>query len=217
MQFPRKYMKQAYEMVREKGGVCIADEVQTGFGRTGEHYWGFQMNDVIPDIVTMAKGIGNGFPLAAVVTTTEIASTLGKALYFNTYGGNPLSCAVGCAVLDVLDEDDCMKTSHEQGTSFINELRKLQGEFEVIGDVRGKGLMIGMELVSDRETRKALPASDVLEIWEDCKDMGLLIGKGGHYGNVFRIKPPMCITSDDVRFGIAVLRRAFQNYNDKRK
>lgn len=101
MQFPRNYLKRVYEAIQGAGGLCIADEVQTGFGRTGQHFWGFQGNDIKPDIVTMAKGIGNGFPLGAVVTTTQIAEVLDKAMYYNTYGGNPLACAAGSAVLDV--------------------------------------------------------------------------------------------------------------------
>ncbi|XP_052062506.1 alanine--glyoxylate aminotransferase 2, mitochondrial-like isoform X2 [Mytilus californianus] len=212
VQFPKNFLKPAFEHVRSHGGVCISDEVQTGFGRLGTHFWGFETHDVVPDIVTMAKGIGNGFPLAAVVTTPEIAKHMGTALHFNTYGGNPMASAVGSAVLDAIEEDGTQQNSLEVGTYFINKLRELQNEFDVIGDVRGKGLMIGLELVSDREKRTPLPADSVGKIWEDMKDMGLLVGKGGLYGTTLRIKPPMCITKEDTDFAIDVMKKAFQNF-----
>lgn len=213
VQFPKNFLARAFDLVHEKGGVCISDEVQTGFGRTGEHYWGFEGHGVQPDIVTLAKGIGNGFPLAAVVTTPEIANTmaLSKALHFNTYGGNPLSCAVGSAVLDVIDEDGCQALSHDVGTYMLQSLATLQGQSEVIGDVRGKGLMIGIELVQDKASRTPLPVEKVNAIWETCKDMGVLLGKGGLHSNVLRIKPPMCITKTDVDFSVAVLSKALQS------
>lgn len=208
VQFPKGYLKRAADLVRANGGVFVADEVQTGFGRTGEHFWGFQAHDYTPDIVTMAKGIGNGFPLAAVVTTPEIAASLGMALHFNTYGGNPMASAVGIAVLDVIEEEQLQRNSLDVGTYFLNCLAELQQRYEIIGDVRGKGLMIGVELVGDRETRAPLAAPHVLEIWETCKDMGVLFGRGGLHGNVLRIKPPMCITRADVKFAVDVLGRA---------
>ena len=212
VQFPKNFLKPAYELVKSYGGVCIADEVQTGFGRTGTHFWGFQGYDTDPDIVSMAKGIGNGFPLAAVVTTPEIAKTMSSALHFNTYGGNPMSSAVGSAVLDAIEEDGTQKISLEVGTYFIKKLRELQSEFDIIGDVRGKGLMIGVELVADRETKTPLPADSVNQIWEDMKDMGVLVGKGGLYGTSLRVKPPMCITKEDTDFAISVMKKAFQNF-----
>merc|ERR1712055_342396 len=140
VQYPRGYLKRAFERVREQGGVCISDEVQTGFCRTGEHFWGFQGHDVVPDIVTMAKGIGNGFPMAAVVTTPEIAATMGQALHFNTFGGNPMASAVGLAVLDALEEDKCQETSKVVGTYLLQKLVRLVDSSSIVGDVRGKGL-----------------------------------------------------------------------------
>ncbi|XP_017843466.1 alanine--glyoxylate aminotransferase 2, mitochondrial isoform X2 [Drosophila busckii] len=211
VQYPKGYLKRAAALVRANGGLFVADEVQTGFGRTGEHFWGFQAHDYTPDIVTMAKGIGNGFPLAAVVTTKEIAASLGMALHFNTYGGNPMASAVGIAVLDVIEEEQLQRNSLEVGTYFLNCLAELQQRYELIGDVRGKGLMIGVELVSDRETRAPLAAPHVLEIWEACKDMGVLYGRGGLHGNVLRIKPPMCVNRADVKFAVDVLGRAIEN------
>lgn len=208
VQFPRDFIKRTVDMVRANGGLYVADEVQTGFGRTGSNYWGFQNHGVIPDIVTMAKGIGNGFPMGAIVTTPEIANTMAQALYFNTFGGNPMACTVGSAVLDVIDEEKLQENCEVVGTYFLHELAKMRDEFSIIGDVRGKGLMIGMEFVEDKKTRKPLPVEKVNKIWETCKDMGLLLGKGGLYGNVFRIKPPMCINKQDVDFAVSVMKES---------
>ncbi|XP_015906962.1 alanine--glyoxylate aminotransferase 2, mitochondrial [Parasteatoda tepidariorum] len=204
VQFPRDYVKKAQKIVHEHGGLLILDEVQTGFGRTGK-YWGFENHGVIPDIISVAKGIGNGFPLAAVITSREISDHMKKANNFNTFGGNPLACAVGSAVLDAIDEDKLMENSHHVGTELLLSLAKLREKYEIVGDVRGKGLMIGIEMVKDKESRQPL-SSDIMEsILEETKDMGLLIGRGGHYKNVFRIKPPMCITSTDAKFCVEVL------------
>ncbi|KAK2722480.1 alanine--glyoxylate aminotransferase 2, mitochondrial-like [Artemia franciscana] len=216
VQFPKGYLKKAFELIRNYGGICISDEVQTGFGRTGEHYWGFQMHGVTPDIVTMAKGIGNGYPMAAVITTPKIAAVLSQAIHFNTFGGNPVASAIGSAVLDAIDEDNCQANSHNVGTYFLKKLEGLRNEFpNLIGDVRGKGLMIGMELVSDRNSRTPLGAQEFVNIWETCKDMGVLLGKGGFFGNVFRIKPPMCITKEDVDFATDVIRTAIKQNKDR--
>lgn len=210
VQFPRGYLKKAFARVRELGGVCISDEVQTGFGRTGDHFWGFEGHGVVPDIVTMAKGIGNGFPLAAVVTTPEIAATMAtdKALYFNTYAGNPMASAVGIAVLDAIEEDKCQQTSLQVGTYLMHKLADVRDKHQIVGDVRGKGLMIGIEMVLDKEKRTPLPADTMVDIWENMKEEGVLIGKGGFFGNVFRIKPPMCITKEDVDFAVEVFEDA---------
>ncbi|XP_052393921.1 alanine--glyoxylate aminotransferase 2, mitochondrial-like [Carassius gibelio] len=216
VQFPKNYLKDAYQLVREKGGICIADEVQTGFGRTGSHFWGFQGHNVLPDIVTMAKGIANGFPMGAVVTTAEIARSFAKGLHFNTFGGNPLACAVASSVLDTIIEDKMQENSAEVGTYLLTELAKLRDKYEIIGDVRGKGLQIGVEMVKDKASRDPLPSEAMAEIFEDTKDMGVLIGKGGLYGQTFRIKPPMCITKDDADFFLAVFNQAVQNYMERR-
>ncbi|XP_032941453.1 alanine--glyoxylate aminotransferase 2, mitochondrial isoform X5 [Catharus ustulatus] len=212
VQYPRNFLKEAYQLIRERGGLCISDEVQTGFGRTGSHFWGFQTHGVVPDIVTLAKGIGNGFPMAAVVTTKEIASSLAQNLHFNTFGGNPLACVVGAAVLDAIEEDGLQKNSEDVGTYMLLELAKLRDPFEIVGDVRGKGLMIGVEMVTDKDSRRPLPAEEINQIWEDCKDMGVLIGRGGLYSQTFRIKPPMCITKRDVDFAVEVLHTALQRH-----
>jgi len=202
--FPKGYLQQAYKIVRDAGGVCVADEVQAGFGRTGTHFWGFETQGVIPDIVVMAKGIGNGAPLAAVVTTPEIAKVMTQKIHFNTYGGNPVSCAIGKAVLEVIDRDQLQQNSHQVGGHFLEGLRALQKKYDVIGDVRGLGLMIGVELVKDRKT-KAPAREECAQVFERAKELGLIIGKGGLYGNVLRIKPPMCWTRADVDFALEVL------------
>ncbi len=202
--YPDNFLKNAYKVIREAGGVCIADEVQTGFGRTGTHYWGFQNHGVIPDIVTMAKGIGNGAPLAAVVTTPKIANALANRIHFNTFGGNPVSCAAGMAVLEVIDREKLQKNSLERGKQLMDGYRKLMAKHDLIGDVRGRGLMTGIELVKDRKTKEPATA-ECLQVFERLRDLGLLTGKGGLRGNTLRLKPPMCITRADVDFAIEVL------------
>jgi alanine-glyoxylate transaminase/(R)-3-amino-2-methylpropionate-pyruvate transaminase len=198
------YLREVYAIVREAGGLCIADEVQSGFGRTGTHYWGFQNWGVVPDIVTMAKGIGNGLPLAAVTTRREIAETLAQRVHFNTYGGNPVSMAAGLAVLEVIDEERLQENARVTGGRLKAGLQELATRHPLIGDVRGMGLMLGVELVRDRATKE--PArEETLAVMEHARELGLLIGKGGLYGNVLRIKPPMCITAEDVDFAIDVL------------
>jgi len=210
VQYPKGYLKQAFARTRELGGVCVSDEVQTGFGRTGDHFWGFEGHGVIPDIVTMAKGMGNGFPIGAVVTTPEIAATMEQALHFNTFGGNPMAAAVGMAVLDTMEKDETMQNSAVVGTYLLEKLVQLVDRHRIVGDVRGKGLMIGVEMVEDKESKKPLNASTMMKIWDLTKEAGVLIGKGGHYGHVFRLKPPMCITKEDADLTVAVLEEAVQ-------
>jgi alanine-glyoxylate transaminase/(R)-3-amino-2-methylpropionate-pyruvate transaminase len=201
------YLREAYAIAREHGGLCISDEVQTGFGRTGTHFWGFQNFGVVPDIVTMAKGIGNGAPLAAVTTRREIAEKLTARTHFNTFGGNPVSMAAGIAVLDAIEADGLQKNALETGGYFKRGLQQLMQRHPLVGDVRGMGLMLGVELVRDRAT-KAPAKEAALEVLEQCRNLGVLLGKGGLDGNVLRIKPPMCITRADVDFALAVLDEA---------
>ena len=212
--YPNGYLKHAYEHVRAAGGLCIADEVQTGFGRTGSHFWGFESQDVLPDIVVMAKGIGNGAPLGAVVTTPAIAATLKDRIHFNTYGGNPVSMAQAHAVLQVIEEEGLQENSLYTGGHILTRLRQLQASRVMIGDVRGRGLMIGVELVTDRET--LTPAkSETARVVSLCREMGLLLGRGGLEGNVLRIKPPMCITIEDADFIVDCIDAAISQVQQK--
>jgi len=201
------YLGEAYAVIREHGGLCVADEVQTGFGRTGEHFWGFERFGVLPDIVTMAKGIGNGAPLAAVVTRREIAEAMTHRIHFNTFGGNPVSMAAGLAVMEVIEDEGLQENARVVGGRLLEGLRLLGSRHALVGDVRGMGLMLGVELVTDRAART--PASaQAIEVLEAAREMGVLLGKGGLAGNVLRIKPPMCLTADDVDFALDVLDRA---------
>ena len=206
--FPDGYLTEAYKHVRAAGGLCIADEVQAGFGRTGKAFWGFQNQGVQPDIVVMAKSIGNGAPLAAVVTTHKIAETFSQRIHFNTYGGNPISVAQGRATLKIMRRDNLQQRCATLGERLLNGLRKLQEKHEAIGDVRGMGLMIGVEAVKNRKTKEP-DRETIAEVLEQCRERSLLIGKGGLFGNVLRIKPPMCITEADVDFMLAVLDESF--------
>ena len=208
--FPDGYLKSVYEHVRAAGGLCIADEVQTGFGRTGTHYWGFETQRVVPDIVTMAKGIGNGCPLGAVVTTPKIAATLAQRTHFNTFGGNPVACAQGRAVLEIIEREKLQENSLTIGSRLLAGLNQLKEKHKLIGDVRGKGLMLGVELVKDRQSKE--PAKEAsAQILERCKEMGLLLGKGGLWGQTIRFSPPMCVNEQDADFLLEVLDLAFSD------
>ncbi|XP_034689053.1 alanine--glyoxylate aminotransferase 2 homolog 2, mitochondrial-like [Vitis riparia] len=198
------YLPAVYGTIKKAGGLCIADEVQSGFARTGSHFWGFEAHGVVPDIVTMAKGIGNGVPIGAVVTTPEIAKVLTYRTYFNTFGGNPVSTASGLAVLRVIEKEKLQENAHVVGSYLKDRLTSLKEKHEIIGDVRGRGLMLGVELVTDRQLKT--PANvETLHVMDKMKEMGVLIGKGGFYGNVFRITPPLCFTKEDADFLVDVM------------
>lgn len=189
--FPENYLKNAFAHVRKAGGLCIADEVQVGFGRLGSHFWGFETQGVIPDIVTLGKPIGNGHPLAAVVTTPEIADAFCPGMeYFNTFGGNPVSCGVGMAVLDVLEEEKLQQNALRVGALLKEGLESLKVKHELLGDIRGMGLFLGVELVEDRQTLRPA-AQQAREIIEKMKDKGVLLSIDGPLRNVLKIKPPL--------------------------
>jgi 4-aminobutyrate aminotransferase-like enzyme len=195
--FPPGYLTAVYRHVRAAGGVCVADEVQTGYGRIGTHFYAFEEQGVVPDIVVLGKPIGNGFPLGAVVTTPEIAASFDNGMeFFSTFGGSTVSCAVGLAVLDVVRDEQLQMHAREVGDHLLARLRSLPDRSALVGDVRGSGLFIGVELVRDRETLEpaAAEASDVVN---RLREEGILIGTDGPYHNVLKIRPPMPFTIDD--------------------
>lgn len=201
---PKEYFQIVYDIVRQHGGLCVADEVQGGFGRTGENFWAFEHFGVTPDIVTMAKGIGNGAPLAAMVTRPEISKTLANRVHFNTYGGNPISMTQGLATLEVIESEGIQENAAKIGGFLLEQLNGLKEKHSLIGDVRGLGLMLGVELVEDRKTKVPAKAA-AAQVMELTRERGLIIGKGGLYGNTLRIKPPMCLNMDDANFLIECL------------
>jgi len=188
---PPNYFKQVYQQIRAAGGLCVADEVQSGLCRLGENMWGFEDSAVIPDIVTMGKPIGDGHPLAAVVTTRAIAREFSRKFhYFNTFGGNPVSAAVGLAVLDVIKTEGILQSVHEVGTYLRRGLNSLASRHELIGDVRGKGLFYGLEIVRDRDTLEP-GKEEALRIRELLRENGVLLSVTGPMDNVVKIRPPM--------------------------
>lgn len=196
--YPDGYLAAAYRHARRAGAACIADEVQTGFGRVGEAFWAFELQDVVPDIVTMGKPIGNGHPLGAVVTTRAIAASFDSGMeYFNTFGGNPVSCAAGLAVLDVIREDGLREHALRIGRRFKSSLHELAADHDVIGDVRGTGLFLGIELVRDRHAKA--PAGMAADyVVNRMREEGILTSRDGPHGNVIKIKPPLVIGGTDV-------------------
>lgn len=210
---PPEYLKHAYQYVRDAGGVCIADEVQVGMGRVGTHWWAFETQDVVPDIITIGKPLGNGHPLAAVVTTKEIADAFVTGMeYFNTFGGNPVSCAIGCAVLDVVKNEDLQRHAIEVGAHLVDGLTKLQSRFPIIGDVRGLGMFIGAEFVKDSET--LAPAIEQIDyVIERLKDEGILLTTEGPLHNVLKIKPPLAFSIQDAEFFLKTLEMILSEPN----
>jgi len=202
---PNHYLKEVYRHIRNAGGVCIADEIQVGFGRVGTHFWGFETQGVVPDIVTMGKPIGNGHPMAAVVTTPEIAASFNNGMeYFNTFGGNPVSCAIGLAVLDVIAEEGLQESARRVGTHLMDGLRALMEKHSLIGDVRGLGLFAGIELVLDREMLTPAP-EQASYIANRMRERGILLSIDGPFHNVLKIKPPLVFTEENADFLVETL------------
>ncbi len=199
---PQGYLERAAERIRAAGGLFIADEVQPGFGRTGRSFWGFEQHDVVPDIVTMGKPMGNGHPLAATVARRELVETFaGSSGYFNTFGGNPVSAAAGLAVLDVLADEDLVANANRVGDYLIERLNELAEEHALIGDVRGSGLFIAVDLVEDRESRR--PATNEAKaLINALRHAGVLTSTIGKHGNILKLRPPMVISADDALFFI---------------
>lgn len=170
----------------------------------GKKYWAFEMYNVNPDIIVTAKGLGNGFPIAAVAAKREIAESMAKKSFFNTYGGNPTMTRVAREVLSVIDEEKIQENALKVGGAFKQELQRLQQKYPIVGDVRGFGLMMGMEIVKDKKTKE--PGTELaIETFEKIRDEGVIMGKGGMYGNVLRVMPPMCVNMDDVKFTADVM------------
>ena len=213
---PNGYLAEAYKYVREAGGVCIADEVQVGFGRVGKTFWGFQLHDVLPDIVTLGKPMGNGHPLAGVVCTRAIAQAFANGMeFFNTFGGNPVSCAIGRSVLNVIKKNKLQENALEIGNYLKRRLRELQTSFPlIIGDVRGEGLFLGVELVNEN---KVALSNETNYLSNRMKDFKILMSVDGPEHNVLKIKPPMCFTKENADYMLDVMGRVLEEIQLKIK
>jgi 4-aminobutyrate aminotransferase-like enzyme len=208
IELPDGYLEKAYAFVRSAGGLCIADEVQVGCGRVGSAFWGFQLHRVIPDIVTIGKPIGNGHPLAAVVCTQQVADAFANGMeYFNTFGGNPVSCAIGMEVLRVIKEEGLQENAQKVGNYLKAELQKMQDAFPVIGDVRGQGLFLGIELADNFKNPLTEKAAYLIN---RMKDMGILMSTDGKDDNVLKIKPPMVFSRENANELLSALRIVFK-------
>lgn len=214
VEMPKDYLKKVYEHVHKAGGVCIADEVQIGFGRMGSHFWGFQKEGVLPDIVTLGKPMGNGHPISAVITTKEIADAYRKKYtYFNTFAGNPVSCQIANAVLDVIEEEKLQENAAVVGGFLKQELEKLIDEFESVGAVYGHAMYLGVDLVTDKKSRKP-DSQKALWVSEAMKQRGIIIYPTGDYYNILKIKPPMCFTKENAVFLVETLRNILSKMED---
>ncbi len=204
---PPEYFQIVFKAVKKYGGLFISDEVQTGFGRTGKHWFGIEHWEVVPDIITCAKGLGNGTPVAATITTAELAGSYSGPM-ISTFGGNPVASVAARATIHVIEEENLRDNAHTVGTYFRAKLEALREKHALIGDVRGKGLMQGLELVRDRATKEPAPDASA-ELLERTRENGLLVGKGGLYGNVIRLSPMLNISQGDVDEAIRILDKSF--------
>jgi 4-aminobutyrate aminotransferase-like enzyme len=203
---PAGYLSNVARIVHDAGALFVADEVQPGFGRVGSHFWGYEVDGVVPDIVTLGKPMGNGHPLSAVVTRRDLVNTFsGYGRYFNTFGGNPVSCAAGLAVLDIIDSENLQQNALEVGQHLIDGLWKLADDHECIGDVRGSGLFLAVELVTDRDART--PATGLTtKVVNDLRNCGVLTGAIGPDANILKLRCPMVLTKDDADYFLGVLQ-----------
>ncbi len=205
---PAGYLPAAYAAVRAAGGVCIADEIQVGYGRTGETFWAFEHAGAVPDIVTVAKAAGNGHPLGAVICRTEIADAFGRRTpFFSSAGGGPVSCEVGIAVLDAIADERLMENAVLVGRRLSDELRALAERHAAIGAVHGRGLYLGVDLVVDRASR-APDRPLARAVCERMRRLGIIVQPTGDAGNVLKVKPPLCLSADDAALFVAMLDRA---------
>ncbi len=204
---PPGYFKIVSNIVRNYGGLFISDEVQTGFGRTGKKWFGIEHWEVEPDFITCAKGMANGVPIGCTITRPEIADAY-QGLTISTFGGNPVTCVAAKATIDLIEEERLMDNAHEVGAHFRQGLEALREKYAVIGDVRGMGLMQGLELVKDRKTRE--PATELTgKVLERGRANGLIVGRGGLFANVIRMSPPLNISKTDVDNALGILDRSF--------
>jgi alanine-glyoxylate transaminase/(R)-3-amino-2-methylpropionate-pyruvate transaminase len=197
VEMPVGYLAGAAERIRSAGGVLVVDEVQSGVGRTGESFWAFETHDVVPDIVVIAKGIGNGLPLGAVVAQRQVAESMADKFLFHTYGANPVCCAAGRAVLRVINETGLQRNAREVGRALYQRLAGLKERHAVIGDVRGRGLMLAIELVRDRGSKEPDPVSTA-RVFELARREGLVLSKSGPFRSVLRLVPPLCLSLQDI-------------------
>lgn len=207
------YLKEIYAAVRDQGGLTISDEVQTGFGRLGNVFWGYEKYGVVPDLVILGKPMGNGHPIGAVITTDEIADSFNNGMeFFSSFGGNPVSCAIGQAVLDVIEEEQLQQNSKEVGDYYIKKLQELQLKYECIGDVRGSGLFIGFEFVKNRLTLE--PDTELAgKVKNELRNCNILISTDGPYDNVIKSKPPLCFSKENVDTVITAVDSILSNTN----
>ena len=207
VQPPAEYFQIVSEIVKEYNGFYISDEVQTGFGRTGGKWWGIQHTGVEPDIITMAKGFGNGIPIGGFISRPEIAENYTVADAFATFGGNPLSCAAAVAVIEIIKEENYLEKATKLGSHLKKNMEELKQDHKIIGDVRGQGMMLGVELVRDPVTKE--PAiQEMLTVMEVCREKGLLIGKGGLDNNVIRLQPPLELNTEQIDKACSILDEA---------
>lgn len=204
---PKEYFKIVFTIVKKYGGLFIADEVQTGFGRTGKKWFGIEHWEVEPDMITCAKGMANGTPVGLCIATPEVADGF-KGMTISTFGGNPVTSVAARATIEVIEEEKLLDNCDRVGAYLRKKLEALQEKYPLIGDVRGMGLMQGMELVKDRKTKEPAPEATV-QLMERCRAHGLLIGKGGLFGNVIRISPPLNISESDVDEAVEAMDKAF--------
>ena len=204
---PQEYFKIAFNIIKNYGGMFIDDEVQTAWGRTGKKWFGIEHWEVTPDIITAAKGLANGAPIGATLTRSDIANSF-QGSQISTFGGNPVSCVAAKATIEVIEQDRLLDNAYHVGSYFRQGLEGLQEKYSLIGEVRGMGLMQGIELVKDRQTKEPAP-QETAQLMEECRRGGLLVGKGGLWGNVVRMSPPLNINKADVDEAIRILDQAF--------
>ena len=206
-------MKGAAERIRAAGGLMIVDEVQSGFGKTGKSMWCFDAHNVVPDIVVLAKGIGNGIPLGAVIAKRDVAEVMAGKFLFHTYGANPVACAAGRAVLRVIENEGMVENARIVGAELHKGLQAMKDRYEIIGDVRGTGFMQAIELVTNRDTKEPAP-KETAYVFERTREHGLVLSKSGNFKNVLRMVPPLCLSMDDVEPVLTAYDKSFRDLMD---